>query len=249
MKVCNYCWSGTGKSPQRPRRSGHPRSRPRAHPAGEQQAAALPAAFEHRSIDAIFVSSLLRTHLTAAPLAAARGLRPTELSGLREIEAGDLEDRSDPPAIEEYHAVFGAWASGDNSRKCPAAPTDSHSSTDSTRPFARFSPPVRESAVAISHGAAIRTWAGARAANIDGRFVEAHPLGNTALVEVHGDFETGWTCVAWTDGPVGGANLVDRSRPGPHGRAPPRGLTPLGQAGGAASFARVVSASGCPSSS
>ena len=45
----------------------------------------------------------------------------------------------------------------------------------------------------------------------------AHPLVNTALVEVHGDFETGWTCVAWTDGPVGGANLVDRFAQDPTG--------------------------------
>ena len=95
---------------------------PALTPLGEQQAAALPAAFEHRTIDAIFVSSLLRTHLTAAPLAAARRLRPTELSGLREIEAGDLEDRSDPPAIAEYHGTFGAWASGDNSPRIPGGP-------------------------------------------------------------------------------------------------------------------------------
>jgi broad specificity phosphatase PhoE len=184
---------------------------------GEQQAAALPAAFEHRTIDAIFVSSLLRTHLTAAPLAADRGLRPTELSGLREIEAGDLENRSDPTGVEAYHAVFRAWASGDNDPKMPGGP-------DGFAFFDRFDEAVRailatgcESAVAISHGAAIRTWAGARADNIDGHFAQAHPLGNTAMVEVHGDFETGWTCVSWTDGPVGGANLVDRSAQDPTG--------------------------------
>ena len=42
-------------------------------------------------------------------------------------------------------------------------------------------------------------------------------LGNTAMVELHGDFETGWTCVSWTDGPVGGANLVDRFAQDPTG--------------------------------
>jgi len=186
-------------------------------PLGEQQAAALPAAFHHRPIDAIFVSSLLRTHLTAAPLAAARKLQPVELSGLREIEAGDLEDRSDPEGVAQYHAVFGAWASGDNAPKIPGGP-------DGFAFFDRFDEAVRailasgaESAVAVSHGAAIRTWAGARAANVDGGFVAAHPLGNTALVEVHGDFDAGWTCVAWTDGPVGGANLVDRFAADPTG--------------------------------
>ena len=132
-------------------------------------------------------------------------------------EAGDLEDRSDPAGVEEYHAVFGAWASGDNDPKMPGG-------SDGFAFFDRFDEAVRailatgwKSAVAISHGAAIRTWAGARADNIDGRFVQAHPLGNTAMVELHGDFETGWTCVSWTDGPVGGANLVDRFAQDPTG--------------------------------
>lgn len=176
---------------------------PALTPLGEQQAAALPAAVEHRTIDALFVSSLLRTHLTAAPLAAARGLHPVELSGLREIEAGDLEDRSDPHGIEHYHSVFGAWAIGDKSARMPGGP-------DGFAFFDRFDEAVRailatgaQTAVAISHGAAMRTWAGARADNIDASVIRHHPLANTALVELHGDFVTGWTCASWGDGPVG----------------------------------------------
>jgi probable phosphoglycerate mutase len=190
---------------------------PALTPLGEQQAAALPTALGHRTIDAIFVSSLLRTHLTAAPLGAARGIRPTELRGLREIEAGDLEDRSDPHGIEHYHSVFGAWAAGDKAAEMPGGP-------NGFAFFDRFDEAVRtilatgsQAAVAISHGAAIRTWAGARADNIDATFIRDHPLGNTALVELHGDFVNGWTCVSWTDGPVGGGNLVDRSAPDPTG--------------------------------
>ena len=190
---------------------------PALTPLGEQQAAALPAALERRAIDAIFVSSLLRTHLTAAPLATARGLRPIEHGGLREIEAGDLEDRSDARAVERYHGVFSAWAAGDKRPTMPGGP-------DGFAFFDRFDEAVRailasgvDTAVAIAHGAAIRTWAGARADNIDEQFVRANPLSNTGLVEVHGDFETGWTCVSWTSGPVGGENLVDRSANDPTG--------------------------------
>jgi len=190
---------------------------PALTPLGEQQAAAVPEALEHRAIDAIFVSSLLRTHLTAAPLATARGLRPVELGGLREIEAGDLEDRSDSRAIEEYHGVFSAWAAGN---KCVTMPGGS----DGFAFFDRFDEAVRailatgvNTAVAISHGGAIRTWAGAHADNIDEQFIRANPLGNTGLVEVHGDFDTGWTCRSWTSGPVDGENLVDRSAHDPTG--------------------------------
>jgi broad specificity phosphatase PhoE len=190
---------------------------PALTPLGEQQAAALPTALAHRAVDAIFVSSLRRTHLTAAPLTAARGLRPFELSGLREIEAGSLEDRSDVDAVEKYHAVFSAWASGEKGETMPGGP-------DGFAFFDRFDEAVRailatgaDTAVAISHGAAIRTWAGARSDNIDAGFIRANPLGNTGMVEVHGDFATGWTCRAWTSGPVGGENLVDRSAADPTG--------------------------------
>jgi probable phosphoglycerate mutase len=190
---------------------------PALTPLGEQQAAALPAALERRTIDAIFVSSLLRTHLTAEPLVIARGLRSVELGGLREIEAGDLEGCSDSRAIEEYHGVFSAWAAGDNRPTMPGGP-------NGFTFFDRFDEAVRailasgvDTAVAISHGAAIRTWAGAHADNIDEQFIRANPLSNTGLVEVHGDFATGWTCVSWTSGPIGGENLVDRSANDPTG--------------------------------
>jgi broad specificity phosphatase PhoE len=192
-------------------------------PLGEQQAVALAEALAGRDIDAIFVSPLVRTHLTAAPLAAARALVPVELAGLREVEAGDLEDRSDEAAVEEYQAVFGSWAAGDLSVPMPGAP-------DGAAFFDRFNAAVRTildsgaaTAVAVSHGAAIRAWVGGRADNIDSRFVRANRLRNTGMVEVDGDFETGWTCVGWTSDPAGGEKLADRTAQDPTGgRVPAR---------------------------
>jgi probable phosphoglycerate mutase len=182
---------------------------PALTPLGERQAESLPAALDARDIDAVFVSGLIRTHLTAAPLVTARGLRPVQLDGLAEIEAGELEGRCDQEAVDAYHAVFGAWVAGDKSAAMPSGP-------DGFAFFDRFDESVRtilasgaETAVVISHGAAIRTWAGAHARNVDAEFVRASRLGNTGLVEVHGDFETGWTCVSWTSDPVGGAHLID----------------------------------------
>jgi len=192
-------------------------------PLGEQQATVLPAALQTREIDAIFVSSLLRTHLTAAPLAAARGLGPVQLAGLAEIDAGDLEDRADPEAVEHYHAVFGAWAAGDKAAAMPGGP-------DGFAFFDRFDEAVRtilasgaETAVAFSHGAAIRTWTGGRADNVDDRFVRANPLGNTGMVELHGDFATGWTCVTWACDPLGGDRLGDPDAHDPTGERLPTG--------------------------
>jgi broad specificity phosphatase PhoE len=186
-------------------------------PLGERQAVALAGALADRDIDAIFVSPLVRTHHTAAPLAAVRALVPVELAGLREVEAGDLEDRSDEAFVEEYQAILGSWVAGDLSVPMPGAP-------DGAAFFDRFDAAVRTildsgaaTAAVVSHGAAIRAWAGGRAGNIDSRFVRAHRLRNTGVVEVDGDFETGWTCVTWTSDPVGGDELVDRTAQDPTG--------------------------------
>ncbi len=186
---------------------------------GEQQAQALPDQLAGRDIDAIFVSCLVRTHATAAPLAAARGLRPVELAGLREIEAGDLEGRRDRAAVEQYHDTFAAWVAGRTSVSVPGAP-------DGEAFFARYDGAVREVApwltrtgvaVVVSHGAAIRTWAGSRADNLDADFVAARPLDNTGVVELEGDPDGGWRCVVWAGEPLGGEQLADPSAPDPTG--------------------------------
>ena len=55
---------------------------------GRAQAAAAAKALAEEHLDAIYVSSRVRTHQTAAPTAEDRGLTPTELDGLEEIAAG-----------------------------------------------------------------------------------------------------------------------------------------------------------------
>ena len=66
---------------------------------GHTQARAVPAALAHEDIAAIHVSRLLRTHETAAPLAASRGLSPRLTEGIEEIRAGIHQGRQD--AAEE----------------------------------------------------------------------------------------------------------------------------------------------------
>ncbi|MBW0088608.1 histidine phosphatase family protein [Pseudonocardia sp. KRD-184] len=188
-------------------------------PLGERQAAAVPDVLGRREIDAIFVSLMVRTHLTAAPLAAARRLRPVELDGIHEVEAGGLEDRSDADAVGIYQDVLACWAGGDTSVSMPGGP-------DGAAFLGRFDASVAAvlrsgaaTAVVFSHGASIRAWTGARADNLDAAFVRTHRLGNTGLVEMRGDFATGWTCVSWRSDPVGGEDLVDRSASDPTGEA------------------------------
>ena len=60
-------------------------------PDGERQAEAVGRRLADESIDAIYVTSLQRTHQTAAPLAAALGLHPRVEPDLREIFLGEWE--------------------------------------------------------------------------------------------------------------------------------------------------------------
>ncbi len=54
-----------------------------------------------------------------------------------------------------------------------------------------------ETLVLVSHGAAIRTWAGSRVRNVSADFVIATGLENTGVVELVGSPEEGWTCERW----------------------------------------------------
>lgn len=76
---------------------------------GHQQAVAVGNRLKSETIDALYVSSLIRTHQTAAPLAAHLGMEPTEEHDLREVFLGDWEgglSRSmmggDHPAVVEF---------------------------------------------------------------------------------------------------------------------------------------------------
>jgi probable phosphoglycerate mutase len=64
---------------------------PELHPVGVQQAELLADRLQHEGIDAIYVTTLRRTHETAAPLAARLGITPIEAPDLREVFLGDWE--------------------------------------------------------------------------------------------------------------------------------------------------------------
>uniref|UniRef100_UPI000A52F484 histidine phosphatase family protein n=1 Tax=Streptomyces griseoruber TaxID=1943 RepID=UPI000A52F484 len=78
---------------------------------GEQQAAALVDALAGEDLDALYASTLVRTQLTAAPLAAARGLDVHVRDGIREVFAGDLEMQAGESAHAAlYMRTVFAWA-------------------------------------------------------------------------------------------------------------------------------------------
>ncbi len=64
---------------------------PALHPEGERQAELVAERLANESIDAIYVTTLVRTHQTAAPLAARLGLELRVEPDLREVFLGDWE--------------------------------------------------------------------------------------------------------------------------------------------------------------
>ncbi|MGN6325476.1 histidine phosphatase family protein [Pseudolysinimonas sp.] len=178
---------------------------------GEQQAAAVPHALRGESIDGVYASILLRTQLTSRPLTAALGLPDAAvLPGLHEIEAADLEDRRDRDAVRSYLEVAWAWGSGDLSPRMPGG-------TDGNAFFARYDADIRAiaaahaggTAVAFSHGAAIRVWCAVRAGNLPPDYAAFSSLDNTGVVILDGDPDGGWIVESWAGQPVGGMELRD----------------------------------------
>lgn len=183
---------------------------------GERQAAAIPEALRFDLIDAVFASTLLRTQLTAQPLAIDRGLDIRVGDGLHEIEAGSLEGRTDHASVRAYMQTVFAWGAGDLAVAMPGGP-DGHAFFDRYDADIAVAAASGQTAAVFSHGAAIRVWAAARATNVPPTFAGRHDLDNTGVVELSGTPEDGWTLVSWAGVPLGGIPLADADAADPTG--------------------------------
>jgi broad specificity phosphatase PhoE len=186
---------------------------------GFEQAQAVPETLAGERIDAVYVSNMLRTKLTAAPLVKARDLTPIERPGLREVSAGDYEMRKDEEAVRAYMTMALSWADGDIDARIAGG----ESGTES---FARFDEVVteadaagHEAVVFVSHGAMIRSWVGARADNVSTDFAAKNSLDNTGIVVLDGSPEAGWIALTWMSRAIGGLELDDAGHAGPTAEA------------------------------
>jgi broad specificity phosphatase PhoE len=187
---------------------------------GERQAEALARSLVNERIEALYASALIRTQITAAPLGRLHTLDVEVLDGLHEIEAGSLEKLTDHESHKRYMGTVMSWAAGDLDRRMPAGP-DGHDF------FERFDAAIANvlehvsgpeaTAAVVSHGAAIRTWAGRRAEGADHEFAAKHVLANTGIVALEGDPDNGWKLLHWDGSPVGGLALADPTAEDPTG--------------------------------
>lgn len=166
---------------------------------GEQQAAALVQALSSEDISVIFASTLRRTQQTAQPLAAERGLPVHIRDGIREIDAGDLEMRSDREAVDLYVRTVIGWAAGELEVRLPGGPSGPSVLAAYDEVVAEIESMIEQdqTAMLVSHGAAIRTWVAARVTGVSADFAAANALANTAVVILRGSMSTGWSMVSW----------------------------------------------------
>ena len=192
---------------------------------GERQAAALARSLANEQINFLYASTLIRTQITATPLAAVRGLQIEVLEGLREIEAGSLEKLTDKASHLRYLGTVFGWADGELHRRMPGGPSGHDFFERYDASIARIAATAAASGDAgtvavVSHGAAIRVWTGLRATNMEAGFAARHALANTGIVALEGDPDAGWRLIHWDDSPVGGLALVDPTAEDPTGRTP-----------------------------
>jgi probable phosphoglycerate mutase len=173
---------------------------------GHGQAHKLGETLANAGIGALYASTLIRTQLTAAPVARAQRLEVEVRPGLHEIGAGELELRSDRESIRRYLETVYAWGLGDLAATMPGG-GDGHEF------FGRFDEEISamensgvDVAAAVSHGAAIRVWVSSRARNITPSFGAEHPLDNTGIVTLEGNSVDGWILTRWAGAPVGPIN-------------------------------------------
>jgi broad specificity phosphatase PhoE len=158
---------------------------------GEQQAQDLAARIADERVEAVYASTLIRTALTATPLATLLSLPVVVVDGLQEIAAGALETKGDRQSINTYLTTVESWVGGALSFRMPGG-EDCHEFID------RYDSVVREVvdsgyavAAVFSHGCAIRTWVSIRARSSDPALAIKHDIENTEVVVLEGT-PTGW---------------------------------------------------------
>src|SRR5699024_12503992 len=170
---------------------------------GRRQASGAATALAGEAFGSVHVSRLVRTQQTAEPIVGARNIVAATVPGLEEISAGDFEMRSDIEAVKGYHSTVSHWVHGTLATAMPGGQTGH----DFLKRY--YNAIEHENAeswdvsrgvlvdVAVSHGAAIRTWV---ANQIPGGYsspVVTELLHNTGCVTLEGNPHEGWRLVEW----------------------------------------------------
>lgn len=156
---------------------------------GHAQAATLAQRVAGQRIGGVYTSDMVRAVQTGAPTVRGFGVPHIELPQLREVIAGEDEML---PDLRRYQGMLRSWAEGDRSVSIPGGESGEEF-------FARFEAGIRsiaeaghEAALVVSHGAAIRSWAGFVMPAVHAVF-GGRGMPNTTVIVADGDPDSGWT--------------------------------------------------------
>jgi broad specificity phosphatase PhoE len=168
---------------------------------GREQARAFAQAATS-PIGLLLHSEATRAVETAAEISDVVGVPAREVTGIHEVQVGDLENRNDDDAVAAFNAVYERWLKGERDVSMPGG-----ESADDV--LDRYLPVLNElrtthldradwtdDIVVVSHGAAIRLTS-AVLADVDRSFALDHHLANTEAVILTAADDGGWDCLQW----------------------------------------------------
>ena len=139
---------------------------------------------------------------TATEIGAEFSFAASEVEGIHEVQAGDLEDRSDDDAIAQFNVTYQRWCEGELGVAMPGGESG-HDVLHRYLPVLtdlrlRYldDPNWASDIVVVSHGAAIRLVS-AHLAGVESSFVLDHHLANTEAVALAPITDGRWSCVQW----------------------------------------------------
>lgn len=169
---------------------------------GREQARTFAREWGH-PVGMVVHSTALRAVETAAEIGEHLGQATVHLEGIHEVQVGDLENRNDDDAVEEFNAIYQRWHEGALDIPMPGGES-------AQQVLDRYLPVITRlrlrhlddhawtgDVVVVSHGAAIRL-VGAQLAGVDGGFALEHHLGNTECVVLSPITDGRWSCVQWS---------------------------------------------------
>ncbi|MED5814048.1 histidine phosphatase family protein [Mycolicibacterium sp. 050232] len=170
---------------------------------GQQQARDIVKVLGDNNYDAIYASTMVRTQLTAAPMAQYLGLPIQVVPGLQEIEAGIYEGTPESDAVKGYLQAPLKWLQGDLDARIPGSLNGHEFDARMDGAVQTMYDNGDRNVAAFSHGGAIMFWVFLNAENADPMWLMTNPLRNTGYVVVEGNPEDGWRVVNWNGTQVG----------------------------------------------
>ncbi|QJC21659.1 histidine phosphatase family protein [Arcanobacterium buesumense] len=146
--------------------------------------------------DAIWRSDTLRTEQTATPLATQLAITPQVHPGLREIQAGSLEGKTSPEAMQEYISTMMAWLDGDLGLPMGSGDTGYETLQRFDEAVAEIERSGAQRPVIFAHAGILTFWAGMRVRGIT-EDMRHQRLLNTGIAVAEGTVAQGFDIQRW----------------------------------------------------